>query len=185
VSAPALILVRHARPQIEPDSPPPSWRLSDEGRAAAQALAGKLAHLRPAAFVASTEPKAIETAEILARASGLPVTSDPAFDEHRRDAWPFEADPAAVTARVVRALTERAASIEGAEPGDVAAQRFAAGLAKYPARPLLVASHGTVLGLFLAAHFGLNPVELWRGLALPEAFVLDADGRLIARIAAA
>jgi len=183
VSGAALILVRHARPQIEPDVPPPQWRLSAEGRAAAEALAGKLAHLRPAAAVASTEPKAIETAEILARAFGLPVARDPAFDEHRREAWPFEADPAAVTARVVRALSERGASIEGAEPGDLATQRFAAGLARHRVRPLLVASHGTVLSLFLAAHFGLNPVELWRSLAFPEALVLDADGRLIERIA--
>jgi broad specificity phosphatase PhoE len=183
VSVPALILVRHARPRIEPDLAPPRWPLSDEGRVAAQALALRLAPLRPIVTVASTEPKAIETAQILVRGLGLAVAADPAFDEHRREAWLFEADPSAVTARVRRVLAEPGASIDGAETGEAARARFAAGLAAHAARPLLVASHGTVLSLWLADRLGMGAGELWSSLKTPEAFLFDGQGRLIDRIA--
>jgi broad specificity phosphatase PhoE len=183
VSPPALVLVRHARPRIDPQTPPRGWPLSPEGRAAAQALARKITPLAPCALLASTEPKAIGTAQILGARLGLAVSAEAAFDEHHRESWPFEPDPEAATARVLRVLTDPGRSIDGAETGADARARFAAGLATHSARPLLVASHGTVLSLFLAAHFGLDAVDLWRGMALPEAFVLDAEGRLIDRIA--
>jgi broad specificity phosphatase PhoE len=183
VSGPALILVRHARPQIAPDVPPPRWRLSDEGRAAAEALAARIAAFRPGAAVASTEPKAMETAEILVRGLGLTVTGDPAFDEHRRPAWPFEADPAGMAARVERALTEPEASIDGAETAAAALRRFETGLTRRAQRPLLVVSHGTVLSLYLAARLGLDAAAFWSGLKAPEAFILDAEGRILDRIA--
>ena len=60
--------------------------------------------------------------------------------------------------------------------------RFSATLARHSARPLLVASHGTILSLYLAPVLGLDPYELWKSLSLPEAFVLDGDGRLLKRI---
>jgi broad specificity phosphatase PhoE len=181
VSDPALILVRHARPQIAPDASPPRWGLSAEGRAAAAAMAGRLP--RFAAVVASTEPKAVETAQILAAPHELHVSSDARFDEHRREAWPFEPDPAAVTARVRRALAAPDASIDGAETIDAAAQRLAEGIAAHAARPLLAVSHGTVIAAWLAPRLALDPVELWTGIGMPEAFVLDAEGGLIERIA--
>jgi probable phosphoglycerate mutase len=181
-AAPALILVRHAAPEQDPDVSPTRWRLSAAGRAAAAALADKLADLAPAVVCSSPEPKAAETAEIIARPLGLPVARDPGFEEHRRG-WPFETDPAAFQARVGRVLTERAVSIDGAETGEAAAARFAAALGRRSERPLLVVSHGTVLSLHVAAGTGEDAFALWRSLALPEALLLSADGALIGRIA--
>ena len=143
----------------------------------------RLAPFVPAAVLTSTEPKAIETAIILAAPLGLHVVSDPVFDEHRRAAWPFEPDPAAVSARVLRVLTAPGASIEGAETGDAARARFAGGLAAHPVRPLLVVTHGTILSLYAARAAGLEPEALWRSLGLPEALVFDGEGRLAERIA--
>jgi broad specificity phosphatase PhoE len=183
MALPLLILVRHARPQIEPDVPPPLWRLSAEGRAAAAGLAARIAPFAPAAVLASTEPKAVETAEILAAPLGLTVAADAAFAEHHRPDWPFQLDPAAVRARVLRVLAEPALSVESAETGDAAVSRFAAGLAVQSARPLIVVTHGTVLSLYLGRKAWLEAAEFWRGLGAPEALILDADGRLIERIA--
>ena len=61
MSEAALLLVRHAAPTVEPDTPPPAWRLSEAGREAAAALAAGLARFAPTAAVASPEPKALET----------------------------------------------------------------------------------------------------------------------------
>jgi len=181
---PDLILVRHAAPEQRPEASPPEWGLSDAGRAAAAALAGKLLGLAPApaAVWASSEPKAVETAQIIARPLGLAVRRDAAFDEHRRERWPFEADPAAFRDRVSRVLSDPAASVDGAEPAEAARGRFAAGIARRAERPLLVVSHGTVLSLYVAAASGENAFDLWRSLRLPEALLMSAGGALIGRI---
>jgi broad specificity phosphatase PhoE len=183
VSRACLILVRHAAPEQIPDVPPPLWGLSEAGRAAAAALAPRLAALGPAHICASSEPKAIETAAIVAGPLGLPVDSDSAFDEHHRESWPFEPDPAAIRTRVLRVLAAPNLSIGGAETGTAAAARFAAGVGARSERPLLVTSHGTVLRLYVAQQAGLDAATLWPSFGLPEALVLDRQGRLVDRIA--
>jgi broad specificity phosphatase PhoE len=182
MTSPALILVRHARPQIEADRPPAQWRLSAEGRAATQALAERLSPLAPAAIVASSEAKAVETAEIVGARLGLHVTSDPAFDEHRRPGWRFDPNPTSQIARVLRVLSSEQEEVEGAETAYAARRRFAAGIAAHTERPLLVVSHGTGLSLYAASVAKLDPQDLWRSLGFPEALVLGADGRLLERI---
>jgi len=76
MSGASLILVRHGRPAIDPDTPPTTWPLCPEGREAVEALAGKIAAYRPIAVAASPEPKARETADIIAARLGLPVDVD-------------------------------------------------------------------------------------------------------------
>ncbi|WP_372784337.1 histidine phosphatase family protein [Phenylobacterium sp.] len=184
MSAAALILVRHAAPVIEPDAPPPTWRLSAAGREAALALAGRLAAFAPAAVAASPEPKALETAEIIAAQLGLAVSQDPGFAEHRRPDLKFGSRDDFESA-MAAFFADPAQPFLGGESGDEAHDRFAAALARHAARPLLVATHGTVLSLYLSRRLNLDPFDLWKSLALPEAFVLDADGWLLARVTAA
>ena len=179
--APALILIRHAAPAQDPDVPPPQWSLSDEGRAAARALAGKLKHLTPVAVVSSPETKALETVRILTEGLGLEVATDPAFAELHRPRWPFS-DTATFEARVAKLLENPHLSIEGAEPAGEAAARFSEGLFRHAARPLMVGSHGTILAAYLGLQTGRHDAELWKSLHLPEALVLDAESRLIERI---
>ena len=179
---PALILVRHAVPIQDPAVPPPQWQLSDDGRIAARALAGRLKHLNPQAVVSSPEAKAVETMAILCEDLGMSVEIDTAFAELHRPRWPFS-DTASFEARVIRLLELPGDSIEGAEPAGEAAARFAAGLARYPSRPLMIGTHGTILAAYLSRVSGLDPAALWQSLRLPEAVVLDAEGRLLERIA--
>lgn len=177
----SLVLVRHGRPEVRSDAPAPAWLLSAEGRAAAAALSRRLAGLRIAAALSSPEPKAYETTRILADALGVPVETDPGLGEHRRDAWGFAPEEVA-RARVRAVLAEPEAVIEGAETGQAARARFEAALARRPERPLLVGSHGTILSLWLAPRLGLDAVALWASLGLAEAILLDASGKLVARV---
>lgn len=181
MTAPALILVRHAAPEIAPDVPPQAWRLTDAGRTAARALAEQLVGLRPAAAVSSPEPKALETAEIIAARIGLPVEVDDGFAEHRRPALPFIGRED-FEARMRAFFAAPDEPFLGGESGDQARSRFVAAIARHPQRPLLMGTHGTVLSLYVAATAGLEPYGFWRGLALPEAVVLGGDGRLLARL---
>ena len=146
-----------------------------------RSLAAKLKHLPPAAVVSSPEIKALETVTILTEGLGLQVETDPAFAELHRPKWPFS-DTATFEARVVRLLENPHLSIEGAEPAGEAAARFSEGLFRHAARPLMVGTHGTILAAYLGLQTGRHDAELWKGLRLPEALVLDAESRLIERI---
>ena len=181
MSRAALILVRHAQPVIDEAAPPPTWRLSAAGREAALVLAGRLAAFAPVAAAASPEPKALETAQIIAGQLGLSVEEDEGFAEHQRPDLSFGSREA-FEVLMEGFFAEPTEVFFGGESAEVAHDRFTAALARHVARPLLVASHGTVLSLYLSRRLRLEPFALWKSLAMPEAFVLDADGWLIERL---
>ena len=66
-----LILVKHSLPTIVENVPAHEWELSDVGRVRAHQLAGRLNQYQPEVIVSSVEPKAKETAEIIARKHNL------------------------------------------------------------------------------------------------------------------
>jgi broad specificity phosphatase PhoE len=158
-----LVLVRHAMPVMEPLMLPDRWVLSDEGRAAA----GRLALAEGARLVASGEPKAIQTLE-----HAGPVTSDMRFNEVRR-VEPFDDNFRAV----------RRAYVDGVdhpdwEPRDEVVARFGEGIASYPDRPLVVASHGMAMTLWLTARIGLaDPGEFWVSRAASAGAGIAGGGR--------
>ena len=92
---PGLILVRHAAPRVEPERPSAQWRLSDEGREACRVLAERLKAHRPTAVVSSVEPKAWETAALVAQRLGIPCSAAPDLHEHDRAGARYVADRAA------------------------------------------------------------------------------------------
>jgi len=63
-----LILAKHAMPELRPDVSAARWHLSTEGIAGAKRLAERLRAYEPSVIVSSTEPKALETAAIVAEA---------------------------------------------------------------------------------------------------------------------
>lgn len=78
----ALLLAKHSPPQICRDAPPPSWRLSEEGRERGLRLAESVSARNVGRVVSSTEPKAIETAEVISRRVGLEVEGREGLHEH-------------------------------------------------------------------------------------------------------
>jgi broad specificity phosphatase PhoE len=163
-----LVLVRHAMPVVEPLMLPDRWVLGDEGRAAAARLA--LPH--GARLVASGEPKAVQTLEHAGE-----VTSDPRFNEVRR-VEPFSDD----------FRQARRAYVDGVDHPDWEARRevvarFEEGIAACPDRPLVVASHGMAMTLWLTARIGLaDPGEFWADLRFPDALVIDLGARQWSRM---
>jgi hypothetical protein len=75
-----LVLVRHAMPAVQPDVPAEQWELDDRGRAASRALSAAMTE--PAYYVASNEPKALQTLREMS--AGQDVVPEPAFREVRR-----------------------------------------------------------------------------------------------------
>ena len=177
----SLILVRHGRPAIDPDTPPTTWPLCPEGRAAVEALAGRIAAYRPSAVAASPEPKARETADIIAARLGLAVDVDPGLHEHKRRHLSLGTE-AEFREKISRIFAAPGEAVGGIETADEACERLAGALAQHKGRPLVAVTHGTVMSLYLAKLLDCDAHDLWRSLHMPDAFVLDATGAMVERI---
>ncbi len=171
-----LLLVRHSLPVITGDQTASLWQLSEEGRRRCEHLAELLAAHRPGVIVTSSEPKAIETGQIVGEQLGIPVETAPNLHEHERpgtDLDTFEQ----FRAKVARLLEHPGELVFGAETGTQARERFSAAVGdamrRHPVGDLAIVSHGTVMTLFLAHATGIDPVPFWKGLGLPAFVVLS------------
>jgi broad specificity phosphatase PhoE len=161
-----LLLVRHSAPETDPSVPAEEWRLSEEGRLRCGPLAERLAEYAPRTLLASTEPKARETAELVAPVLGLPVQLSDGLRETARRSVGWLASEE--FDRGVRELFERPGeAVFGEESATEALARFQGAVAGLE-EPAVVVTHGTVLSLYAAARTGGDPYELWRGLELPD-----------------
>lgn len=177
-----LILVKHGKPAIVPEVPRSQWRLSDEGRLAAQALAVSLAPYEPAAVFASPEPKAHDTARAMGEAWGLPVAVDADLAEQRADENPFVSPPE-IEALILRALQNPDDLILGEETGAAARARFDAAMTRVMAAgegTKVVVAHGRIITFWLSARLGFDPVPFWTSLGFTQAVVVDgADWEIV------
>jgi broad specificity phosphatase PhoE len=172
-----LILVRHSMPEMVLGVPASQWSLSNEGRRRCKSLVDRLREHGPAVIVASQEPKAVETGQIVADLLGLPFDTAEGLHEHERGPVESLGSREAFQALVARVLERPGELIFGQETGDEARERFATALARVLARhphgDLAVVTHGTVMTLFIAHAIGLDPVPFWQRLGLPAFAVLS------------
>jgi broad specificity phosphatase PhoE len=178
----SLILVRHSLPAIDPCVASHHWPLSPEGRQRCRPLARALAPYLPAAFFSSREPKAAETAALVARELGVSFAPRAGLHEHTRHTAEWLSAEGFQAA--IRGLFERPAEVVwGEESADAAHARFAAAiealLAEQPAGHVVVFTHGTVLALYAARSAGLDAHAFWRRLKLPAVVVLDRQTRAV------
>ena len=175
-----LHLVRHGPPLIDPQSPPHEWPLDDGARDAVLALASAGVLPDDARWLSSDEPKAMQTAEMLAEellTSGA-VERVPALREQRRPAgW---IDDYAV--RVHRSLVrEDEASSDGWETSAETRERVSGAVREVldgEGEAVLV-GHGTAWTLLVSELTGA-PVDLvaWERMGLPDHCLVD-DGTVV------
>ena len=168
-----LFLVRHAMPAFGPEAPAAAWELSSEGRCDARALSKALP--AGALLVASREPKARQTLEPAGS-----VHTDGRFNEVARDE-PYEGD-----FRSRRRAYVAGTDYAGWEPRAQVVARFTAGVrfwtARAGARPLVIASHGMAMTLWLTATVGLADAgAFWADLRLPDLLAVDVTGKQVTR----
>lgn len=157
---------------------PTEWRLDAIGWAAAAALADTLeVGDGIGLLVASTEPKAAETAAAIGTRWRVDVRADERLREAQRP-W-IGPGYRAMAHRYLRGEP-----YEGWEPHEEVAARVAAAVddasASAGGRPVVVVTHGLALCLHLAARLGagFDPDAFWSSVAFPDAWALDDAGLL-------
>jgi broad specificity phosphatase PhoE len=171
-----LVLVKHARPVLDPARPPHQWILGADGEAQAADLAPSLRGFLPFDLVASPEPKALKTAQVVAARLGAEARAVDGLQEFDRPALPLMSarEHARVNSRI---FAEPNRPMLGSESARGALARFSAALLReVSARktPNLVAvSHGTVISLFVARHNAIDAFGFWRSLECGAFAVLD------------
>ncbi len=173
------MLIKHAQPQIDPLMPARAWPLSQEGKLLCRTLADKVAVYQPQVIVSSTEPKAIETARIVAGHLHKPFEVLAGLHEHDRSNVPFYS-PQVFEQSVAMFFQKPAELVFGRETAAQAQERFSRAvesvLEKYPDSNIAIVAHGTVITLFVATHAQIEPFAFWKGLGLPSFVVMERSG---------
>jgi broad specificity phosphatase PhoE len=177
-----LVLIKHSLPAIVEGTSAHEWILSDEGRRRAAQLAQRLTPFQPELIVSSPEPKAHETAEIVARAHRLDVTVWEGLHEHERSNVPY-LSPDVFEASVRGFFQKPDQVVFGDESADQAHERFAAAVDSvvkwHAGKAVGIVAHGTVISLFVSRLTGIPGFELWKEFGLPSFVVLDLDAKKI------
>jgi broad specificity phosphatase PhoE len=151
-----LILIKHASPQVIPGTPPETWKLSEPGRESCLRLAEALRAHSPGVVVSSIEPKAIETAEIVAQALQIPSHTAPELHEHDRSNVPHMRSSEFISSMELF-FRRPSELVLGNETASAALSRFEKAvqgvLDQYASHDsIAIVSHGTVIALLLAKH---------------------------------
>jgi len=172
-----LVLIRHAMPVIDKAQPNSRWLLSDAGRQASRTLGERLRPYDLDVMVTSHEPKAAATGEIAAAVLDIPTKAADGLGEHLREDVPWYDDPAVFKAKVRECLQKPDQVVFGDESADAAYDRFAVAvdrvIAAHPEQNIAVATHGTVMSLFIARRAGGEAIDYWQQWGLPGFAVLD------------
>jgi broad specificity phosphatase PhoE len=178
-------------PAVVPGVASRLWRLSDGSRAACLLLADALPEELASPVISSGQPKADDTAAVIASRRGLLVEPDARVAEvDQGDAW-YEGD---YRARAEAYLAGEATP--GWEPRQAVAARFGAAiealLDRHGDGDALVVNHGLALSLYLDSRSPavqtdrssepLDLVPFWKSLTFPDAWRLDLEENTLTRL---
>ena len=166
-------------PEIQPEKPASAWRLGAVGRQRSELLASRLQDLSPGVVWSSGEPKAVETAEIVAASFGVPVRVADGLEEHHRDNVPFYPTPDEFESAVERFFSHPNQLVLGSETAEQAHDRMSAAIddvVESGQHDSIVVTHGTVMTLYVAGVADVDTMCFWRRLGLPSYVVLGLPG---------
>jgi len=177
-----LILVKHSLPDVVENIPAREWVLSKHGRERARRLAQCLVRYQPEMIVSSDEPKAKETAEIIAKVHGLEFQVCRDLYEHDRSKAPFLSKEE-FRATVREFFEKPNLLVFGNETADQCHARFDLAvrsvLNAHENKTIMIVAHGTVISLFVSRLTGVSDFLLWEELGLPSFVVIDIQSDVL------
>ena len=180
-----LVLVKHARPEVDPARPSSQWTLGVEGLEGSLRLAERLRPLAVELVVSSVEPKAAETGRIVASALDVPFQTGHDLHEQERATAGY-LDPQRFQTAIQQLFRHPDEVVFGEESGDAAGRRFGAAvdaLARaHRGRRLCVVAHGTVIALHLERVYGADGWSTWKALDVPSYVVVERRTKAIVEV---
>jgi broad specificity phosphatase PhoE len=171
-----LILVKHAPPEVVPGTPSEQWVLSAKGRDLCVPLADQLAASKPALIMSSEEPKAAETARLVAERLDVPWHTAPGLHEHDRSNVPHMRSGEFISMMELF-FRKPAELVLGRETAQQARDRFEDAVSEavdaQAEGNIMVVSHGTVIALMLQGRDPRNGFAIWRAMGLPSYAILS------------
>jgi broad specificity phosphatase PhoE len=127
-------------------------------------------------LLSSNEPKAVETAQLVAAQLDLHAEIAPRLHEHDRSNLPYL--PAEEFQTLIADFFRRPSNlVMGRETAHQARDRFSNAVQRLiterPRGNIAIVAHGTVITLFVAEHAGIEPYAFWQCLGLPSFVVLS------------
>lgn len=167
-----LLLIRHSMPAWGSHAPPSKWILTEEGRERSKDLGEYLKKRQVGRIFASTEVKAVETAEIAAKVAGVPnVIQDRDLREHDRDNTPT---PSGFDRQslVIECMRKPDDLIWGSETVSTARIRFGSAVSRllenvHGDETVAIVAHGTVITTFVGEILDIDSVPIWKSMGTP------------------
>ena len=172
---PKLILIKHAKPVVNPEVPSDEWGLGDEGRERAAKLVGSLRQFKITELASSIEPKAKQTADIIASGLGCSLREVEGLHEHDRTNVPHM-DTREFISAIAQFFRQPRRLVLGNETAEQAYKRFADavdGVIEAATGDVAIVTHGTVIALFANRRAQEDAFALWRKMGLPSMIVFD------------
>jgi len=162
-----VLFIRHAMPAVDKSVSARLWRLSDEGREAAQTLAEGLQLPEDVYVVSSDEVKAKETAAALSDR----IVVDSRVQEVSRPWTKGDYKSIArdwLSGEPVEGWESREAVLRRLSEAVDEAQEKAEG-------SVVVVTHGMAMSTYISSVARVDPVSFWSDLGFPDARLLDLD----------
>lgn len=176
VRQPRLVLIKHSVPEMQIQVESRFWRLSEEGRKRCAPLAEKLRRFNLTRIVSSNEPKAVETAELVASELSRTHIVRPDLQENDRTGLGF-VGLEAYQDTFRRFFAEPDRVVVGTETAEESRARFSAAvegvLEEFPDETLAIVTHGAVISLLVSEPTPEDRFRLWRRLGLPSYVVVS------------
>jgi broad specificity phosphatase PhoE len=173
---PRLVLIKHSVPEMQIQVESRFWRLSEEGRKRCAPLAEKLRRFNLTRIVSSNEPKAVETAELVASELSRTHIVRPDLQENDRTGLGF-VGLEAYQDTFRRFFAEPDRVVVGTETAEESRARFSAAvegvLEEFPDETLAIVTHGAVISLLVSEPTPEDRFRLWRRLGLPSYVVVS------------
>ena len=177
-----LYLIRHSAVAPDSDLPGPQWRLSKEGREAADALAREPFWDELHGIHTSNELKAVATAQRIAAPNALPIKIERDLREVEGRTWVesgyadlvrdyLAGDPPDGWESTAAARARMRACIDGI-------------VERHTDANVGIVSHGIVLTLYLADVLSLDAnaaIDLWKNIRFPDVAIFDPETKQFAR----
>lgn len=166
-----LILIRHAKPEIDPSKPARVWPLTESGRQDSMRLAELIKPYAPRHVISSQETKAEQTGQIIATALHVDFSTMPNLHEHERSSVGWIDDFTEFQQLVKQLFDEPDKRVFGDETANQTFKRFSTAIDRltttHPDQSIAVSTHGTALTLFIAGYNQMDAFAFWQTLRTP------------------